>query len=197
MKETTENLTVFDEDHYLVTRFLTSRDEEDFRLLYRRHAPRLNKLIARLMGMSNGDVKDVIQITWTRIVENLDKFRFESSLHTWLTGIAINCSREQLRNIMKTSVAARIEHLEGDHCMITTPIRRIDLERAITSLPEGYREILILHDVEGYTHEEISRFLNIEAGTSKSQLSRARHAMRHKLTDRKGQNNEDRSRSRP
>jgi RNA polymerase sigma-70 factor (ECF subfamily) len=64
---------------------------------------------------------------------------------------------------------------------ITGVIDRIDLERVIAMLPDGYREVLILHDIEGYTHEEIGTLLGVESGTSKSQLARARRAVRVRL----------------
>lgn len=68
---------------------------------------------------------------------------------------------------------------------IRTEIDRIDLERAFASLPGGYREAILLHDVEGYTHEEIAEMLGVDIGTSKSQLSRVRRALRVRLTGRR------------
>ena len=174
------------EDRDLVGRFLKRREEKVFRELYRRHAPMLNRFVIRMVGATNGDAEDVIQTTWVRAVENLGRFRWESSLRTWLTGIALNCSREAVRKRSRDESVDWIDAIEGKPSppRSNVEIRRIDLERAIDRLPRGYREVLLLHDVEGYTHEEIGRLLGIETGTSKSQLSRARRAMRHSLAER-------------
>ncbi len=151
-------------------------------------------MIAHLLRGFEDDVEDVIQITWIRAIERLSEFRWESNLRTWLTGIAINCSREHIRK------SSRIRNLPFTDAMdfksagkIERPIDRIDLEKAIAKLPDGYREVLILHDVKGFTHLEIAAFLKIEEGTSKSQLSRARGAIRSILTEKERVENEGRS----
>lgn len=160
----------------LVERFVLSRDERAFRDLYRLHTPRLHRMARRLMG-DTGSADDVIQDTWIRAAEGLAAFRWESRLSTWLAGIAVNRCREILRQRRRDSrpqseaTPAR-GGLEG---------ARIDLQRAVNELAEGYREVLVLHDVYGYTHEQIAAFLGIEVGTSKSQLSRARRAIRERL----------------
>ncbi|MFC1852676.1 RNA polymerase sigma factor [candidate division CSSED10-310 bacterium] len=176
----------------LVAKFLSWRKEEDFRELYRRFAPKLNQLIIRLLGSMNGDLQDVIQTTWFRAIQNLAAFRWESNLQTWLTGIAINCSREYQRKCRKTTNSEWVENMDRSTVpRINLAVNRIDLEKAITSLPDGYREVLILHDIEGYTHDEIARFLGIESGTSKSQLSRARKVIRFKFSERDGEKNNE------
>jgi len=152
-------------------------EERAFRELYRRHTPALYQLVLRMLGGSQPDAEDVVQETWIRAVRRLDGFRWESSLRTWLSAIALNFARETLRKRGRAPLAALPDGFElpakprpdGD---------RIDLERAIARLPDGYRSVLVLHDVEGYTHEEISRHLDIAVGTSKSQLFDARRAMR-------------------
>lgn len=170
-------------DRDLVAGFLRRREERAFRELYRRHAPSLNQMIVRLVGKMNGDAEDVIQATWVRAIENLDGFRWDSTLRTWLTGIAINCSREFVRRRNRSTSSELMDELvSAAPTRVNREINRIDLERAIASLPDGYREILVLHDIEGYTHEEIADFLEIDSGTSKSQLSRARRAVRAMLT---------------
>lgn len=174
-------------DHELVIHFLTNREEKAFREIYRRHGPKLHQLVVRLVGSENGDADDVIQATWTRAVESLSGFRWESNLRTWLTGIAINCTREHRRRTGRMDApgfdADELDRMAGSAAAnrVTRAIERIDLERAIAALPTGYRDVLVLHDVEGYTHREIGGFLGIESGTSKSQLARARNAMRLRL----------------
>ena len=171
-----------EEDRHLVARFLSRRDEKSFRSLYRRHSPYLNQFVLRLVGGEHGDAEDVLQVAWSRAVERLDLFRWESSLRSWLTGIALNCSRELLRKRRRSEVTPQNELPEIEvRPEAARKVDALDLERAIANLPQGYREVLILHDIEGYTHVEIGQFLGIESGTSKSQLSRARRAMRMSL----------------
>jgi RNA polymerase sigma-70 factor, ECF subfamily len=164
-----------------VEAFLRSGDEASFRLLYRSHTPALYRLALRFLGSRDRDAEEAVQKTWILAVEGLRAFRWESSLRTWLGGITLNACRELLRRRMRErqaaggepdSMAASARHRGGDE---------IDLERGIAALPEGCREVLILHDIEGYTHEEIAGLLHIESGTSKSQLSRARQLLRSRL----------------
>jgi RNA polymerase sigma-70 factor (ECF subfamily) len=148
-------------------------------------------MIVRIVGGVGWDAEDVIQTTWIRAIENLHRFRWESSLRTWLTGIAINCARETLRKRKRTQNFELIDEVAQTTVpRINREINRIDLERAISELPDGYREVLLLHDVEGYTHEEIGGLLGIELGTSKSQLSRARKAVRILLSETNGYKND-------
>jgi RNA polymerase sigma-70 factor (ECF subfamily) len=179
-----------DLDRALVGRFLARRDDRTFRELYRRHSPSLNRMIHRLVGSANGEAEDVVQTTWVRAIQRLDAFRWESSLRTWLTGIAVNCSRECLRRRGRdwTESAEGLDLAEPER--IHREISPIDLERAIDGLPHRSREVLILHDVAGYTHAEIGELLGIESGTSKSQLSRARRAVRAGLGEPPGESHE-------
>jgi RNA polymerase sigma-70 factor, ECF subfamily len=115
-------------------------------------------------------------------VERLPGFRWESSLRTWLAGIMVNVCRD----IVRRGIRERERRAAGSTAppMVRPDAGALDVERAIAQLPEGYREVLVLHDIEGYTHEEISGLLGIDAGTSKSQLSRARQALRSRLSGR-------------
>jgi RNA polymerase sigma-70 factor (ECF subfamily) len=171
-----ENLT----DRRLVGKFLAQRDEPSFRHLYRRHTPALYQLTLRLVGWNVHDAEDVVQETWAKAIERLEAFRWESSLRTYLCGIAINCCRELSRKRSGQHETVLPEEMAASQI---GELERIDLEQAIRSLPNGYRQVLVLHDIEGYTHEEISRMLDIEAGTSKSQLSHARSSVREFLHD--------------
>jgi len=160
-------------------------DEGAFRQLYRRHTPRLHQLALRLLGGREADAEDVVQDTWVKAVEKLDTFRWESALGTWLHAIALNVTREAERR--------RGRRQETDFPAEEPPARApleqvevMDLERAIQGLPDGYRTVLVLHDVEGFTHEEIGAQLGIAAGTAKSQLFWARRAVRAQLAPGKG-----------
>ncbi len=155
-------------------------DERAFRELYRRHTPALYQLVLRMLGANTADAEDVVQETWIRAVRQLPRFRWESSLRTWLSAIGLNLARETLRRCGRTRAEELNDRL-GLHVPASRDGDRVDLERAIARLPDGYRTVLVLHDVEGHTHEEISRQLEIAVGTSKSQLFDARRAVRSLL----------------
>lgn len=162
-------------DEVLVVRLLRG-DEDAFRTLFRAHAGRLVLLGQRLLA-DRAEAEDAVQETFLRALRQLPGFRREAALSTWLSGILVNCCREALRR--RRPADALSDELPG-------PPREgaggVDLERALRELPDGFREVLVLHDVEGYTHEEIGALLGIEPGTARSQLSRARARMRERLS---------------
>jgi RNA polymerase sigma-70 factor (ECF subfamily) len=156
-------------------------DERAFRALYRRHTPRLWVLLRRMLGGpgSGPDAEDALQETWIRAVGGLAAFRWEAAFSTWLTGIGLNCAREALRRrgrLERTATEPVLDRPDGGGR--PDPEGRMDLEGAIAALPDGYRAVLVLHDVEGFTHREIGHRLDISEGTSKSQLHHARKAVR-------------------
>ena len=161
-------------------------DEGAFRQLYRRHTPRLHQLALRLLGGSEADAEDVVQDTWIKAVEKLDTFRWESAFGTWLHAIAVNVSREAVRRRGRRQETEFPEQMEPAAPAPLERVEAMDLERAIAALPDGYRTVLVLHDVEGFTHEEIAAQLGVAAGTTKSQLFWARRAVRAQLTPAKG-----------
>lgn len=170
------------EDRRLVARFLEDRDEHGFRAIYRRYSPALGQTILRLVRGNRADADEVLQITWVRAIRGLPNFRWESSLKSWLTGIALNCAREHLRRMRRVDLQDPIDNFDLPVRQIPARVHhRLDVEKAIAALPDGYREVLVLHDIEGYTHAEIAGMLGVEEGTSKSQLFRARRAVRAKL----------------
>ena len=154
-------------------------DEEAFRALYRRHSPKVYQFVLRLVGGDAAEAEDVMQETWLRVARALDRFRWESALSSWITGIALNRVRELARKRKRSLV----EVGGGWELPVAAPDsgRRIDLERALELLSPGFRTVLVLHDVEGFTHREIGERLGITDGTSKSQLHGARKAMRRLL----------------
>jgi RNA polymerase sigma-70 factor, ECF subfamily len=165
------------DDRLLVEAYVRRRDEDSFLRLYRVHTPALFRMAWRLGGLQAADVEDVIQETWLRAARSLNEFRFQSTLRTWLTSVLINCMHEARR---------RTKTIDGDaQPEPVAPLRsmslHVDIERAVASLPSGMREVFVLFDVEGFTHEEIAGLLNIHAGTSKSQLYAARRKLRHAL----------------
>ncbi len=159
---------------------IKSGDERAFRELYRKHTPRLYQFLLRILGGSHADAEDVIQETWIRAVAHLSGFRWKSALGTWLTGIALNLCRERFRR-RRPHDDLGLDEVAELRTISRMPSTLLDLESAITQLPNGYRIILVLHDVEGWTHKEISRRLDISEGTSKSQLFNARRQVRRLL----------------
>jgi RNA polymerase sigma-70 factor (ECF subfamily) len=166
-------------DRVLVENFIRNRDETTFREIYRRHTPVLYLLALRLLAGSEASAQDAVQETWIRACKSLLDFRWRSSLRTWLSGILINCVREMKHAPQAQHEVGLPDELAGPPEIET--VTRMDLEGAIAQLPDGYRHVLILHDIEGYTHEEIGAHLGINVGTSKSQLFYARRALRNRF----------------
>jgi RNA polymerase sigma-70 factor (ECF subfamily) len=169
-------------DDDLLDAFARDRSERAFLALYDRHAPAMYALAYRLMGGREADAADALQDAWLRVVPRLPGFRRESSLRTWLCGFIVNCCRERLRGPLFEEIDERsVPSVRSSDLRV---LGTIDLERALASLPPGARTVVILHDIEGYTHREIAAALGIEEGTSKSQLSRGRDALRRRLNPR-------------
>ena len=179
-----------DDDRALITAVVRTRDEAAFRALYRRHTPVLYRLALRLGGGDEHWAEDLVQQTWIRAVEVLPGFAWRSAFRTWLSGIAVNCAREDWRRRRISLEVAWGPEAQAAASPANDAAGRMDLERAIAELPDGYRQVLVLHDVEGFTHEEIATMLGIEAGTSKSQLSHARRRLREELA--RGESQADR-----
>jgi RNA polymerase sigma-70 factor (ECF subfamily) len=166
-------------DRQLVDAYLARRDDDSFLALYRAHTPALYRTAWRMGGVPAAEVEDVVQETWLRAARGLDQFRFQSALRTWLTGVLIHCLQESRRRHIPAGDSRDPGEPEARR---TTPHLQIDLERAVASLPSGMRDVFVLHDVEGLTHEEVAAVLEITAGTSKSQLFDARRKLREALT---------------
>jgi RNA polymerase sigma-70 factor (ECF subfamily) len=155
------------------------------RALYEGHVDRVYRLVYRIVGEPDR-AQDCTQETFIRAFERLADFRGESALGTWIGRIAITVALNGLRRIKRNwnrevvlddaaAVGAPAHHAEPD--------LKERLAMAIDDLPEGYRTVFVLHDVEGYTHEEIGGLLGVQPGTSKAQLSRARARLRVALAD--------------
>ena len=171
-------------DRELVGDFVERADEGAFRRLYRKHTPALLGLAARLAGERGREAEDVVQEAWLRAAACLKSFRWSSSLRTFLSGFVVNVCRERWRSSGCDALPFGEGVAEPADPSPFVPVERIDLERAVAELPGGFRAVIVLHDVEGFTHEEIALHLGIEPGTSKSQLARARRALRARLAGR-------------
>jgi RNA polymerase sigma factor (sigma-70 family) len=164
------------DDRSLAALVLRRGDEHAFRVLFDRHTPMLSLFVRRIVGDQPHDVDDIVQETWIRAVESLERFRWESSFRSWLLGIALNVSRHELRRSQRVPL-----HDDAACSNGRAHAERVDLEHAISALPDGFRTVLVLFDIYGFTHEQIGTMLGIAPGTSKSQLSRARAAVRARL----------------
>jgi len=159
-------------DEELVAELQRTRSESAFVDLHRRHTPRLLALTRRMLGWADADAEDLVQETWIRAVESISTFRGEAKFGTWLVRIAIHVCQDFLKRARP--VLVDFDEEAGPAVREPPVAERVDLERVIARLPAGYRTVLLLHDLEGYTHEEIGAMLGIADGTSKSQLNAAR-----------------------
>jgi RNA polymerase sigma-70 factor (ECF subfamily) len=172
------------EQQDLVARVL-SGDPAAERELYDAHVDRVYRIVYRMVG--DPDLAaEYTQDTFVRTFDRLAGFRGEAALSTWITSIAISVVYNGQRKVRRLRTReADLELAEP----VATSERRADpdlkhrLAAAIDSLPEGYRTVFLMHDVEGYTHVEIGSALGIQEGTSKAQLSRARARLRQQLAD--------------
>ena len=157
-----------------------SGDAHAFERLYRRHVNRIHTLVRRMLGEENDDVTQEILV---RAWQKLHTFRGESAFGTWLHRVGVNV----ILNRRAERSRFRLRFLEEPAAGLDAPARstspavELDFETAIARLPVGARKIFVLHDVEGYRHEEIAGLLGISSGTSKSQLHYARLALRRTL----------------
>jgi RNA polymerase sigma factor (sigma-70 family) len=156
-------------------------DESAFARLYRRHVARIHTLVRRMAGPDAAD--DLTQDVFIRAWDKLPTFRAESAFGTWLHRLAVNVvlSRRRSEKSERTWFRDDDAPLEVAVSRSQHPGTAMDLESAISRLPEGARQVFVLHDVEGWTHEEIAAQFGLVPGTSKSQLSRARAALRRML----------------
>jgi len=155
------------------------RDRSDaaFSALYERHTPRVFQVAWRILGGNAHEAEDVVQETWIRAIATLDSWRNGEAFGAWLRGITAHVAIDLLRRQRRLVIDADVEPVVPEQLS-----EQIDLETAIGALPPGYRAVLVLHDVEGFTHEEIAQRLGITAGTSKGQLFKARRAVRARLS---------------
>jgi RNA polymerase sigma-70 factor (ECF subfamily) len=172
-------MTYSPSDRELADLVVQQGDELAFRALYKRHTPAVYQFVLRLVGGNVSEAEDIVQETWMRATRGLPGFRWRSALRSWITGIALNRVRELARK--KKRSLTEVEETWDPPAPKSDPGVVIDLARALELLPPGFRTVLVLHDVEGYTHKEIGHRLGITDGTSKSQLHGARKAMRRLL----------------
>lgn len=150
------------------------------RELYEEHVERIYRLAYRLTGDPEL-AQDFTQDAFIRAFDRLGSFRGEAKLSTWLVSVATSVVFNGLRKVKRlrqreVDIEAAAGHGTADR--VADPDMRDRLHRAIDDLPPGYRAVFLMHDLEGYTHEEIAAAMGIQSGTSKAQLSRARAKLR-------------------
>ena len=170
------------DDTALVRRSLDG-DVAAFEQLYRGHVGRVHGAILRLVGMDRARAEELTQDAFVRAWQKLSSFRHESAFSTWLYRLGVNTALMDLRG-KREEINTENDELElaagGDVPFCAG--ERGDLERAVSALPPRARAVLVLHDVEGWKHEEIAAELGMAVGSSKAQLHRARGLLRRKLS---------------
>jgi RNA polymerase sigma-70 factor, ECF subfamily len=163
-------------------------DASAFEELYRQYSGRLYNLTLRMAG-SKQEAEDLLQDVFLHAYRKLGSFRGDSSLGTWLYRLGVNQCLDYLRGRQaKMSQATDSLDEEGAaELAAPTPaapiaVNRLDLERAIGQLPQGCRAAFLLHDVEGFEHNEVAKILGVSEGTSKSQVHKARAKLRALLS---------------
>lgn len=171
-----------------LARAAAAGDAAAFERLYDQYHKRVYSLCLRMLGEAS-QAEDLTQEVFLQVYKKIGSFRGDSAFTTWLHRLTVN---QVLMHFRKRGV--KLEHTseEGDFTnVVETPLQstrrismvdRLALEKAISELPPGYRTVFVLHDVQGYEHEEISGLLNVSIGTSKSQLHKARMRLRELLT---------------
>lgn len=163
-------------DADLVRALQRDRAESAMSVLYDRHTPRAFQTACRILGGDVQRAEDAMQEAWMRALARLESWRDSESFGAWLRGITAHVAIDLLRRERLLEFAPEVDD------RIDEVPEHIDLEEAIAALAPGYRAVLVLHDIEGFTHEEIGERLGITAGTSKGQLFKARRAVRARLS---------------
>jgi RNA polymerase sigma-70 factor (ECF subfamily) len=169
-------------------------DAEAFERLYRLHNRRVYALCLRMVG-NTAEAEDLTQEAFLQLFRKIGTFRGESAFSTWLHRLAVNVVLMRLRK--KTLAATSLEEVTepdedvggprkdigGPDLRLSGSVDRVNLERAVEQLPPGYRSVFVLHDVQGYEHNEIATIMNCSIGNSKSQLHKARMRLRELLQE--------------
>jgi RNA polymerase sigma-70 factor (ECF subfamily) len=169
-------------------------DAAAFEFLYRLHGRRVYALCLRMLG-NPADAEDLAQEAFLQLFRKISTFRGESAFSTWLHRMTVNVVLMRLRK--KTLPATSLEEITepdeetgGPRKDIGAPdlrlsgaVDRVNLERSVEKLPPGYRTVFVLHDIQGYEHNEIAKIMDCSVGNSKSQLHKARTRLRELLQE--------------
>ena len=156
-------------------------DVRAFERVYRRHIARIHSTAVRMLGAEEAD--DATQDVFVRAWQRLGQFRGDSAFGTWLFRLGVNVMLSR-REVVATRQRRHVDDAELIDTLSAhdaSPELGLDFEAAMQRLPPGMRQIFVLHDIEGYKHDEIAAMLGIAQGTSKSQLHRVRMVLRKYL----------------
>jgi RNA polymerase sigma-70 factor (ECF subfamily) len=177
------------EERQLIAQVLAG-DPAAEREFYDRHVDRVYRLAYRLAGGDADLAQDFTQESFLRAFDRLADFRGQAALSTWLHSITVSVALNGMRKVKRW----REREVELETAVTVSPAKREAepdlkqrLKTAIRRLPEKYRVVFVMYDVEGYTHEEIGRVLDMPSGTSKARLSRARAKLREALAEFAGE----------
>ena len=189
-------LTLEDAERDVVRR-VRDGDSDAYRLLVERYQARLHRLVGRLLGPDHGDVDDVVQEVFVKAFFSLNKFREDATFGTWITRIAINRARDELKKQSgKVSLDAEPgeDAVQGLRDLLSTDEPRDDekpdasegavsrlVARTVAALPDRMRVVVTLKDMEGNSYQEVAGILNCSIGTVKSRHARARERLRQML----------------
>ena len=165
-----------------VVRRAQAGDVDAFELVYRAHASAIHGLCRRMCG-DDVEARELVQDVFVRAWEKLRSFRGQSSLGTWLYRLAVNVVLEKWRSA-KREALRMIDDPDGAQLGVESSMdldTAMDVADATAKLPAGARVVFVLHDIEGYSHDEIATMTGIAAGTSRAQLFRARRALARML----------------
>ena len=169
-------------------------DGAAFERLYQLHSRRVYALCLRMVG-NTAEAEDLAQEAFLQLFRKIHTFRGESAFSTWLHRLAVNVVLMKLRKktLAETSLEETTEPDEetggprrdigGPDVLLSGSIDRVNLERAIEQLPPGYKTVFVLHDIQGYEHNEIAEIMGCSIGNSKSQLHKARMRLRELLQE--------------
>ena len=172
------------DDDALLARRAASGDAQAFERLYRKHAGRVHGTLWRLCGRNHARAEELTQDAFVRAWRKLAEFRHESAFGTWLYRLAVNVALMDLRSrggnedLEEPILEREFQEPQGSERRAELGL---DLERLVATLPPRARAVLVLHDVEGWKHEEIAAELGMAVGSSKAQLHRARGLLRARL----------------
>jgi len=157
--------------------------------LYSAHCGRVYSVVRRMVG-DDHLAEDVSQDAWVRAFQKLHLFRGDSSFGTWMHRLAVNAALNRLRRHTRRPdvEGTAVEWAPSPPPTDETVLNQRLVGQALDRLPPGYRQVLVLHDVEGLTHEEIAERMGVAIGTSKSQLHKARARMRDLLAPVRARN---------
>jgi RNA polymerase sigma-70 factor (ECF subfamily) len=175
-------------------RLAQAGDAAAFEHLYQLHGRRVYALCLRMVG-NPSDAEDLMQEAFLQLFRKIGTFRGESAFSTWLHRMTVNVVLMRLRK--KTLPAASLEEttepdeetggprkdIGAPDLRLSGAVDRVNLERSIEKLPPGYRTVFVLHDVQGFEHNEIAGIMGCSVGNSKSQLHKARTRLRELLQE--------------